>query len=375
VETGANAPDISGQTLRQIVHTSAGGRQARVWLSNHFGTVPLHIGSAHIAIGALRDSTPGAEMSAIQPGSDRTLTFNHRSTVTIAPGATVVSDGVALDVPALANIAVSLYFPDHTLGTTEHGGAHQTSYAATGDVTGAATLAGISWTKNSWYILSGVDVYVPGGSAIVALGDSITDGNHSTDNENHRWPDYLAARLAANEGTQKAGALGIVNLGISGNRLLQDGDGPNALSQLDWDVFSRSGVRYLILFDAINDIEATTRNRQPCGDLLEQLETGLAQVAVQAHQHGILVYGATQMTDSRDQKVTWPEGEAVRTALDHWILTTDVFDGAIDFDKTMRDPQVPTQLLQQYNSGDFVHPNDTGYKAMADSIDLNLFTK
>ena len=376
VEAGsANAPDISGQTLRLIVHTSIGGPQTRIWLSNRFGTVPLHIGAAHIAISTDADPETNADMSAIKATSDRALTFDHMSSVTISPGATIVSDAVQLDVPPLSNIAVSLYFPDNTLGTTVHGGAQQTSYAATGNVVDAPDLAGKSWTKGSWYVLTGVDVYAPRSSAVVALGDSITDGNHSTPSENHRWPDYLAARLAGNEGTRKAGTLGVVNTGISGNRLLLDGDGPNALARLDWDVLNRSGVRYLILFEGINDIESATRNRQPYGDLEKRLEWGLAQIAAQAHQHGILVFGATQMTDCRDFKCSWPEGERVRTALNDWIRTTDVFDGLIDFDLATRDPQHPTQLLQQYNSGDFVHPNDAGYRAMADAIDLSLFAK
>lgn len=376
VEAGsASAPDISGQTLRLIVHTSVGGTQARIWLSNRFGTVPMHIGSAHIAISVSAVPNPSDDMSSIQPGSDRTLTFNHLASVTIAPGATIASDGIALDTPALANIAVSLYLPDHTLGTTVHSGAQQISYLAKGNLTGAPTLEGMSWTKGSWYILTGVDVYAPGKSAVVALGDSITDGNHSTQSANHRWPDYLAARLAADGTTHKAGVLGMVDTGISGNRLLLDGDGPNALSRLDWDVLSRSGVRYLILFEGINDIESATRDRQPYGDLEQRLESGLAQIALQAHQHGIRVLGATQMTDCRNFTCTWPDGEVVRNALNQWIRTTEAFDGVIDFDKATRDPQHPTQLLQQYNSGDFVHPNDVGYKAMANSIDLSLFLK
>jgi lysophospholipase L1-like esterase len=376
VEAGsANAPDISGQTLRLIVHTSIGGRQSRIWLSNRFGTLPLHIGAAHIAISADANPSADADMSAIQPASDRALTFDGLASVTIAPGATIVSDGVSLDVPSLSNIAVSLYLSDSTLGTTIHGGAQQTSYAATGNLVDAPDLAGKSWTKGSWYILTGVDVYAPGSSAVVVLGDSITDGNHSTPSANHRFPDYLATRLAENEATRKAGVLGVVNTGISGNRLLLDGDGPNALARLNWDVLDRSGVRYLILFEGINDIESATRNRQPYGDLEKRLEWGLAQIAVQAHQHGILVFGATQMTDCRDFKCTWPDGERVRTALNEWIRTTRVFDGLIDFDLATRDPQHPTQLLQQYNSGDFVHPNDTGYKAMANAIDLSLFAK
>ncbi len=372
-------PDLTGQTLRMIVHTSAGGSQVRIWLSNRFGTAPLHIGAAHIAVsmvaGTAANPDANTDLSAIQQGTDRTLTFEGGASVTIPPGATISSDPAALDVPALSNLAVSLYFPDTTLGTTVHPSARQSSYLATGDLTAAPNLGERSWTRDSWYFLTGVDVDAPGDSAVVALGDSITDGNHSTLNANRRWPDDLAVRLAENDATRKAGVLGVVNAGISGNRLLLDGDGPNALARLDWDVFDRSGVRYLILFEGINDIEATTRNHQPYDDLVKQLEWGLAQVAAQAHDRGIRLFVATQMTDCRNFQCVFPEGEKARTALNDWIRTAKIFDGLIDFDRITRDPQHPTQLLERYNSGDYVHPNDTGYKAMADGIDLGLFLK
>lgn len=373
-----SAPDITGQTLRLIVHTSVGGPKVRIWLSNRFGDLPVHIGSAHIAVSVDPGSNPhpaaNLDQSAIKPESDRTLTFNGSATVTIPPGATIVSDPATLDVPALQNLAVSLYFPDPTFGATLHGGAQQSSYLTTGDVSGAADLTGKSWTRNSWYFLTGVDVYAPGASAVVALGDSITDGNHSTLNANRRWPDDLAVRLAQNPATRKAGVLGVVNVGTSGSRLLLDGDGPNAMARLNWDVLDRSGVRYLILFEGINDIEAQTRVHQPYDELVKQLEWGLAQIATQAHDHGIKVFAATQMTDCRDFHCTWPEGEKARTAFNEWTRASKLFDGLIDFDQIMRDPEHPTQMLGAYNSGDFVHPNDTGYQAMADAIDLSLFT-
>ena len=376
VDSGSNnAPDLSQETMRMIVHTSIGGPQVRIWFSNRFGTVPLHIEAAHIALSADAVPVPTSDVSMIRQETDRTLNFDKMTSVIIPPGATIVSDAVTLDVPALANLAVTLYFPDATLGTTIHGGANQLAYATPGNVVTAPSMPAKSWTRGSWYFLTGVDVYAPGASAVVAFGDSITDGNHSTQNGNHRWPDYLAARLAANEATRKAGILGVVNVGISGNRVLLDGDGPNALARMNWDILERSGVRYLILFHGINDIEATTRFRQPYNDLDKRLEAGLTQITTQAHLHGILVFGATQMTDCRDFKCAWPDGEVVRNALNQWIRTTKVFDGLIDFDLATRDPQYPTQLLEKYNSGDMVHPNDTGYKAMADAIDLTLFTK
>ncbi|MGD0481275.1 MAG: SGNH/GDSL hydrolase family protein [Terracidiphilus sp.] len=373
-----SAPDVTGQTLRLIVHTSVGGSKTRIWLSNRFGVAPIRIGSAHIAVsvdpGTNANPAANFDQSAIKPETDRTLTFNSDTAVTIPPGATIASDPATLDVPALANLAVSLYFPDPTLAATVHPGAQQSSYLATGEVTGAADLTGSSWTRNSWYFLTGVDVYAPGASAVVALGDSITDGNHSTLNANRRWPNDLAVRLAQNQVTRKAGVLGVVNTGTSGSRLLLDGDGPNAMARLNWDVLDRSGVRYLILFEGINDIEAQTRSHQPYDELVKQLEWGLAQIATQAHDRGIKVFVATQMTDCRDFHCTWPEGEKARSALNAWIRTSKLFDGLIDFDLITRDPQHPTQLLQQYNSGDYVHPNDTGYQAMADAIDLSLFT-
>ncbi|MGC1783380.1 MAG: SGNH/GDSL hydrolase family protein [Acidobacteriaceae bacterium] len=382
-------PEFSGQTLRQIIHTSLGGTQTRVWFSNRFGSEPLRIGAAHIAICASASlvtnsasdaddrsdkAAHGPDESGIQPGSDRVLTFDHLTSVVIPPGATVVSDPVALDVPALSDIAVSAYFPGHTLGMTEHTLALQTSYAVSGDVVDVPNLTGKSWPMHSWYFLTGVDVYAPGDSAVVTLGDSITDGDHSTAGENHRWPNFLAARLAASPAARQTGTLGVVDSGIDGNRVLLDGWGPNALSRINRDILARSGARYLIVLESINDIGRYTDDHQPYGDLAERLEAGLAQIAAQAHQHGMRVFGAT-LTPYEDCGYYSPAGEQVREAVNQWIRTSRVFDGVIDFDKAVRDPQRPLRFLPQYNSGDDLHPNDAGYKAMANAIDLSLFTK
>ncbi len=372
------APDFSGKTLRQIVHGSVGGQQVRVWLSNRFGAEPIHIGAVHIALDAVSgfdakmDET--TDMSGIQPDTDRAVTFHHLGSVTIPPGAEIVSDPVALNVPAFSNLAVSVYFPGSTRATTEHSSAQQTSYAAAGDLTGAASFTGDIRPVKSWYFLSGVDVSAPGDSAVVAYGDSITDGAHATENENHRWPDYLASRMAADTKTSKAGVLGMVNAGIGGNRVLLDGYGPNAVARIDPDILARSGARYVIVLESINDIGRYTRDRQPYGDLAQRLEMGLAQIAMQARQHGIRVIGAT-LTPYKGCGYYSPEGEQVRETVNQWIRTSHTFDGVADFDQAVRDPKDPLQFAPQYDSGDHLHPKDAGYSAMANSIDLALFTK
>ena len=372
------AADLTDQTLREIVHTSVGGRRVRVWLSNRFGTEPLHIGAAHIALCVCGNTAVNADgsgnQSAIQPGSDRTLTFHQMASFTIAPGASIVSDPVALNVPALSNVAVSLYFPKHTIASTEHFTAYQISYRVTGNETDAATLAGKSWPVTSWYVLQGMDVAAPGDSAVVAVGDSITDGDNSTVNANHRWPNYLAMRLAASPTARRAGLLGVVDAGIDGNRVLLNGYGPNAVARVDWDVLGRSGVRALIVLESVNDIGRFETDHQPYADLAERLEAGLAQLAAQAHQHGIRVLAGT-LTPYQESAYYSAAGEQVRQAVNRWIRTTHMVDGVVEFDKAVRDPGNPLHYAPKYDSGDHLHPNDAGYKAMAGAIDLSLLTK
>jgi lysophospholipase L1-like esterase len=368
-----NAAELTGQTHREIIHCSIGGNQVRVWLSNRFGSEPLHIGAAHIAVGAIRNSAAASlDQSGIRPDSDRALTFNQHDSVVIPSGAMVVSDPVALDVPALSDLAVSIYFPDHTLAETGHLLAHQVSYAATGNLVDAPSLAGKDWPETSWYVLAGIDVNAPGSSAVIAFGDSITDGATATENANHRWPDYLAARLAANEVTKRAGVLGVVNAGIGGNRVLLDGTGPNAIARINRDILTRSGAQYVIVLESINDIDRYDRDRRPYGDLAQRLESGLAQLAQQSQQHGIKVFGAT-LTPFQGSMRYSAAGEEVRQAVNQWIRTSAVFDGVADFDKAVRDPQNPLHYAAQYDSGDHLHPNDAGFEALANCIDLSLF--
>jgi lysophospholipase L1-like esterase len=361
-----HAPDFTGQTLRQIVHVSAGGEQARVWFSNRFGTEPIVMGAAHIALRTNAD--------AIDLTSDHALTFNGDPSVTIPPGATIVSDPVAIHLSAFANLAVSSYFPNRTMGKTQHGLANQTSYRASGNQTSAASLTDTAKPMESWYFLTGLDVVAPRESAVVTLGDSITDGARSTPDTNHRWPDDLAARLAADANTKAAGVLGVVNVGISGNRVLLDGTGPNAVSRFNRDVLARSGARDLIVLESINDIARYADHHQLYGDLEQRLETAFAEMAKQAHQHGIRIFGAT-LTPYQGCGCLTAEGESVRDGLNHWIRTSPVLDGYVDFDEATHDPQHPLQYLPQYDSGDHVHPSDAGYQVMANAIELSLFTR
>lgn len=358
--------DFTGQTLREIVHTSPGGQQVRIWLSNRYGTDPLYVGAAHVAL--------TSNESAIQSGSDRPVTFNHQPSIAIPPGATIVSDPIPLQVHAFSNLAVSIYFPKYTTGSTVHVLSTQTSYAASGNQVDAPSFGSTGWTIRSWYFLSGVDVDAPGDSAVVTLGDSITDGSRSKLDTNQRWPDFLAARLAADPATRDAGVLGVVNAGIAGNQVLLDGSGPGAVSRVNWDVIARSGARYLIVLEGINDITRYPYNHQPYGDLEKRLEWGLAQIATQAHQHGILVFGAT-LTPYGNCTCATPEGMAVRHELNHWIRTNHAFDGFIDFAKVTRDPAHPEQYLPAYDSDDHMHPSKAGYQAIANAINLALFTK
>lgn len=380
------APVFTDQTLRLIVHTSIGGSQVRIRLSNELGSTPLRIGTAHIA---LRQS--GA---SIVPGSDRVLTFSGQPSIVIPPGAPVLSDPVALDVPALSDLAVSLYLPGEVRADTIHGSAFQTSYVSlAGDFAGAAALPTAS-TITSWPFLTEVDVSAPGAAAIVALGDSITDGAITTEDANRRWPDLLALRLqttrdalGAKAAGQSAlvglnGRLGVVNRGIGGNRLLRDpGEQPYfgkaVLARFDRDVIATAGVRHLLVLIGINDIGHPATGSIPASDAptVQDLIAGYRQLIARAHAKGITVTGATltPFEGTVFPGYYTPEKEAIRQAVNNWIRSSDAFDAVIDFDRAVRDPANPTRMLPAYDSGDHLHPNDLGMQAMANAIPLELF--
>jgi lysophospholipase L1-like esterase len=286
------------------------------------------------------------------------------------------SDPVALTVEPLSDVAVSFYLPSQIMrAETYHSFADQNNYIADGDVAGATTLPenanARSMALESWYFLDGIDVNAAEGSrAIVTLGDSITDGAHSTANANRRWPDVLAARLKQEHGLEQ---VSVLNEGIGGNRVLNDQAGPSALARLDRDVLAQNGVRYVIVLESINDIGRLAHLTAPEDDVNAQLlEQGLKQIADAAHQHGIKAFGAT-LTPYGGANYNSAKGEQVRKDVNNWIRTSGVFDGVIDFDQITRDPANPDRFNPEFDSGDHLHPGDAGYKAMGDGIDLKLF--
>jgi lysophospholipase L1-like esterase len=359
--------ELNDQTLRQVVRGTIGGEQARVRLANTFGEKPVFVGAAHIA---LRD---GEER--IDPATDHALTFSGLPVVTIPPGATVLSDPVDLSVPPLAELAVSLYFPESTSSSTVHGFAFQTNFiSAPGDFTAAAALP-VDTTMQTWVFLTGVDVLAaPATGAIVALGDSITDGVGSTPDTNHRWPDLLAGRLVDADLP-----FGVLNAGIGGNRLLHDSPtefpffGPSALARFDRDVLALPHVTHLIVFEGINDIGLATMVSDPSQEVTgDAIIAGLRQLAERAHERDIMAIGPT-ITPFEGAMYYSPAGEQKRQAVNDWIRQGGAFDEVLDFDAVTRDPDHPGQLLPSFDAGDHLHINDAGYQAMADSIDLAIF--
>jgi lysophospholipase L1-like esterase len=361
--TWATAPQsggdtFSGQTIRQIVHTSISGTEARLQLSNAFGSSPLTISDVHVA--------EAGSGSAIVSGTDHTVTFGGSSSVTIPAGGTGISDTINYAVPGLTNLAISFYLPDNTGSSTFHQFSMANSYIASGDVSGAASLSGAQ-TENSYFFLSSLDVQNPNSQgSVVTLGASITDGYASTVDGNDRWPDVLASRLNSAGDT-----IGVLNEGISGNRLLVDGAGQSAINRFDRDVLGQPGVRWVIFSDdPINDLGSTSP--QPTS---AQLISGIQQLIAAAHQNGIKFICST-LTPYQGAGYWNQSGETARDAIDAWIRGgNNGCDGVIDQDTATHDPSNPTWYLPAYDSGDHLHPNDAGYQAIGNSVDLSLFSQ
>jgi lysophospholipase L1-like esterase len=353
---------VTNQTIRQIVHTSIGGSRVRVVLSNVFGTAPIEVGAAHVA---LREKD-----AAVVASSAKKLTVSGASTFSVLSGATVVSDPIELTVAPVSDLVVDLYLPgDLGIGpspVTTHNAASQTTFLSeTGNHSGVAALP-VSARTGAWFLIARVEVVAPAAtSAVVAFGDSITDGARSTADLNNRWPDHLARRLAARKGTGVA----VLNAGISGNRVLGDGAGVSALARFDKDVLMQTGVTHVVVMEGINDIGVARSNPSPtAADLI----AGHRQLIERARARGLKIYGAT-LTPFEGAAYFTAEGEAKRQALNQWIRTSGAYDAVIDFDQITRDPAAPTKFLPAYDSGDHLHPGDAGYKAMGEAVDLALF--
>jgi len=356
---------FDNQTIRQVVHTSIAGRKVRVRLSNELGTTPLVIGAVTIA-----RHRAGAEIVA---GSDQPLRFSGRLSFSIPAGAPALSDPIEFDVPAVGDVVVSVYLPKPTEPTTFHSLGVATTYVSTpGDYSGAVVMPTASTTLSSFFV-TGLTVEAGKRSAaIVALGDSITDGFASTPDANRRWPNLLAQRLQAHRSTAH---LAVLNQGISGNRTLFDVIGPNAQARLDRDVLNAPGARFVIFLEGINNIgfsgiPGLTDQVVSADDII----AGHRQIVTRIRERGLKIYGATLTPfEGTFPGYYTPEGEVKRQAVNHWIRTSGAFDAVIDFDRVVRDPTHPTRMLPAYDSGDHLHPNDAGYQAMANAIDLRLF--
>jgi lysophospholipase L1-like esterase len=363
------ADDLRDATVRQIFHLSAGGTALRVHLSNAFGTEALHFASVHIA----RPLSPASPV--IDAASDRPVTFAGRSDVTVPPGAEFVSDPLRLAVAPLSDLAVSFYLDAPPAQQTGHPGSRATSYTTHGNQVAAANLAGAK-PVDHWYQIAEIDVLAqPGAASVVALGDSITDGHGATTNGNDRWTDVLAARL---QGSPKTRGIGVANEGIGGNHLLTDGLGPNVLARFDRDVLTPAGVRWVIVFEGVNDLGGLARNGEvPAADhaaLVQRVIAAYAQIITRAHAHGLRVFGATITPYvGSDYYHPGPLSDTDRQAVNQWIRAAGHFDAVVDFDAVVRDPQHTDRLLPAYDSGDHLHPSPVGYRAMGAAIPLALF--
>jgi lysophospholipase L1-like esterase len=370
-------PVFENQTIRMVVRPTIGGQRLRVRFSNANGSAPLEIGAAHVAL-ADHDSS-------ILPATDHVLTFGGQSSVKVPVGAPMLSDPVDMKVPPSAEVAISIYLPHSSAALTTHYWAqHATYISGPGDFSGKPEIPKPS-VKLSWYWVADLEV-LTGDRArvVVTLGDSITDGVGAKQGDYDDWPDLLAKRLKAKSGPTP---IAVLNEGIGGNRILHDGAGINALARFDRDVLAQPGATDLIVLEGINDIgwphmkpraasDGTLPKQGPFaaeGVSAAELIAGLRQIIDRAHEHNIRVFGAT-MTPCKGADYFSADGEAVRRAVNEWIRTGGAFDGIFDFDAAVRDPSDPERFLPRMQSGDWLHPSEAGYSAMADAIDLSQLT-
>jgi lysophospholipase L1-like esterase len=360
---------FANRTIRQIVHLSLGGERIRIRLSNEFGTRPLLIAAATIAVAGAGSDVVAASL--------RPVTFAGSKSIIIPPGAPALSDPVELMVASLSDLAVSLYLPAATELGTVHQTGQQTAYVSgAGDFTASADFPVVDKFVNRFF-LSGVMVEARAGThAVAILGDSISDGTRSTVDANARWPDVLARRLQAT-----GLAVAVLNQGISGNRVLSDGAGVSALARFERDIASQPGVSHVVIFLGINDIGWPGTAIEPNATVrsAEEIIAGYRQLIERAHVRSIKAIGSpltpfeNALAESPNRGYFTPDKEAKRVAINNWIRTSGAFDGIVDFEHVLADPAHPSAMARGYDSGDHLHPNDAGYKAMGESVDLKLF--
>jgi len=363
-------PEMPSQTLRQTMRVSLGGDAVRVRISNEYGNKPLHIKSAKIAIHKI-----GASIIA---ESSKTLTREGQRDFTIAIGESILTDAVDLRVEPLQQLAVSLYFPEPTGASTIHTTGYQTAYTCLGEDQSHLPTLRVDSDDDSYYFITEIDVRTKlKAAAIVVVGDSTTDGVGISVDTNMRWPDQLANRLQSDKSLSH---IAVVNSGISGNRILNDGLkpflGPSTMKRFGRDALSKPGVRWIIFLQGINDITASGIFDIPQQKVTaEQVISSMRDLIGRSHANGLRIIGATILPrgGATGVRAHTPADEAMRLKINDWIRSTTEFDALIDFDKVLRDPARPDRQLPEYNSGDFTHPNANGYRAMAHAIDLRIF--
>jgi lysophospholipase L1-like esterase len=354
------APGLTNNSLRQIVRVSLGSDSLRIRFSNIFSSSAVTLKAVKIAV-----STGG---NTIDASSGKELKFSGKTEVTMNPGAMITSDPIAFDLKSRMDLAITIYFGETCPNITGHPGSRTTSYLLTGNSTSVNDFIGSTPTDH-WYIINGIDVKAPtSGGAVAILGNSITDGRGSGTNKQNRWPDILSERLLKNTGTQQ---VGVLNLGIGGNCVLKNCLGPSGISRFSRDILKQQGIRWFIIAEGINDI-GQIPDQATADKIANDLITAYKQMIVDAHAQGIKVYGATIMPFKKSFYDAEYRQNA-RITVNEWIRTSGSFDAVIDFDKAMRNPNDPLTILPTAHTGDFLHPNEAGYKLMGEAVDLNLF--
>jgi lysophospholipase L1-like esterase len=354
---GISNEGLSNQTLRMIIKPHIDGKKVRIRLSNTFSSEPLKLDQVHIAV-----STGGPEVDS---DTDQKITFDGKEKVTIPAGEAKWSDPLDFEVNSEERLAVSLFVPENTGPATWHPHSLQTNYIASGNKAGSSDFAAYQQKEQSWFWLDAVDV-LPDPSvkgSLVVLGSSIANGNHSTPDSDHRWPDYLAERMKKSDSP-----MAVLNAGVSANQLIEStpDDGEGALKRIDRDVFEQTAVKAVILHQGLNDIRHHPEYNA------EDITKVMKKIIKKSHKEGLKIYGGT-LTPYKGSGMFTEEGEKVRQEVNDWIRNSGEFDGVIDFDKAVRNPEDPERYLPEFDAGDHLHPNDAGYEKMADAVDLSMF--